>query len=195
MTLETLRELMEDQEFRSIPSMIANQKNIGNPWWRVLDDLKTEGAKATIWEGCQWIALLFDTYGDNIEKVSINLNVDIDGSEMYMTSSVHINDGQCWEDEFHLDYAVLDACEAIDGKEALNQASHTLDIIGNSNLLSEMDELEKAFKDDFTSAKQARDMAKTFAPDINKWFVAKMLEAQVQDKIQERINKSRGPKI
>lgn len=194
MTFEFLDEILKDGEMRALPIRLAEEKCQHKVWWEMLQLLRVEGAKATIWEGCQTIALLFDTYGESIKSVRLSLNADGDGDDMYMTSSVYINDEQCYEGEINLEEHVIQACENTDECRVLEFAVMTLDMLGNSDLLSEMEVMEKALERDFSGAKQARDVAREFAPEIDRWFVAKVLGRQAQEQIQKK-NKITAPKM
>lgn len=192
---EELKEIIRSPEYQGLPTTLAHQNAVGAPWWRMLDKLKVEAAKATIWEGCQIIATLFDTYGKSIESVKLDINVEHDRKDTYMTTSVYINDEHCFDGRMELEEDVLDFCDEIDSQETLNWAVGELDSLGNINLLSEIDRIDTAFEEQFTSAEQARKVARDVAAEIDSWFTKKLLERQVQEKIGAPEVKKGGPKL
>lgn len=197
-TLEQLTSVLDDPQYQEMILDLAQENTSARQWWAMADSMLEQGARTIIWECCQWVAVLFDTYEGVIKTVKVEFDQEADRNDIYMTSTVLINGEVCFDGFTSLAPQDEQACEKIDNCDALSLATEALNTARNSNLLSRLHELEQVFSVEFTSAKQAREMAAEQAKDHQAFFMRKILGmvAQKADIGDQARPKSRGgPKV
>lgn len=173
--LDTLQALTQSADYCALPTRFAREAVPDDNWWQILEALTDEGARIKVWEIGQCAALLFDTYGDLIEEVSLDVGHYTISNEPYMTLVLNINGQQCLEDRAGLEDGVdledetLDAMEAIDGKVVVESVVERLSNLANSNLLGKIGTLEAELSKPYTSGDEARARAAGAAPRIEAW--------------------------
>lgn len=167
--LDTLQALTQSADYYALPTRFAREAVPDDNWWQILEALTDEGARIKVWEIGQCAALLFDTYGDLIEEVSLDVGHYAMSNEPYMTLVLNINGQQCLEDRVDLEDETLDAMEAIDGKVVVGSVVERLSNLANSNLLGKIGTLEAELSKPYTSGDEARARAAGAAPRIEAW--------------------------
>lgn len=165
------------------------------PWWRQAMPGIEHGTKVSQWGACQWIGVLFDTYGELIEKIQLRFELD-QRKGCYMTSSVYINDEYVDEGAVYDD--MYEPMRALDNSACLREAVFGLNDCAHSYLLANLLDFQENFNDvDFTCAKQARQLAQEISPEINVWF-NKMVLTEVSRNARKGIKtdkQTRPPKM
>ena len=177
-TLEALETLMASEHYNRLPMRLAEEKSEGsdNRWWQIHEVMVENEAKLQIWEAAQWISLLFDTYGDLVESVSLNLDLTRDRDEVHPNTSLYINDEICHEDKASLDDDTIDAMDELDDRRVFHKVVDKLNNIASSHLLQEMSRLQAAFGDTIRSSSQARQVGMEHAGEVQARLEALALE-------------------
>lgn len=179
--LDTLQALTQSADYCALPTRFAREAVPDDNWWQILEALTDEGALIKVWEIGQCAALLFDTYGDLIDEVSMDVGHYALSNEPYMTLVLNINGLRCGFDRVDLEYETLDAMEAIDGKVVVGAVVERLSNLANSNLLGKTSILEAELAKPYTSGDEARARAAVAAPRIEAWARQQQLTLMASD--------------
>lgn len=177
-TLEALETLIASEYYNRLPLRMSEEKHAGNEarWWQIHEALVENEAKLQIWEAAQWASLLFDTYGELVESVSLSIDLARDCDEVYLHTTLYINNEICSAVDISLDGDTVDAMNKLDERCVFLKVVDKLNDIASSHLLREIERLQTAFRDTIRSAGQARQVGMEHAGEVQARLEALALE-------------------
>ena len=170
--------LIDDPEYKLLPLTLAGLHTQGD-WQDGVQSVWEIAAQRMIWETCQRVAQLFDTYGpDVIAVVQVKGEMTWDDVPV-LSSPVWINGayvGFQYGPGSHKkrNTQVVPGVDEIDGGELLDKTCAWIETIGSMGTGREefsghVDTFEAAFGQEIRSAQEARLRAAEFAPLIEAW--------------------------
>ena len=176
MTLNTLREFTHDPEYRRLPrEMALCQTEENDPWSLLAERLAVEGGRQTVWNICQLVAILFDTYESTLPGVLISVNARQDANDSYLNFSAQIHDQWSHSNTVGPNSMVIDVWKKMGDMSVMKDVLTEIEGLEDVALISQVVDLKRHFSKVFTSAHQARMLAQSVAPQINAWARAQLL--------------------
>lgn len=187
-TLDQLQTLVASPAFNAIPLQCA-QDSGRSQWWQQQEAMTEAASRLMVWRAAAYAALLFDTYGEQIERVRLSWTTNSERDTLYSNMSLEINDCDCNENSIDLDDATIDALDEIDEQRALKAALSVFDDTVSSHVIDRIGLFQEAFETVITSAAQARAIMADFAADIGPRLECALLEHNTPE-----ADGGRGPK-
>lgn len=160
-TLRDLQTLIKSPDYMAIA--LGNQES---GWQGSLNSPSDVAARLHAWESLQAIAVLFETYGEAMQRVELNVEIQRDEDEhSFAEAWLQINGHDCMrvDDIGDFDSDLQDQMDDIDNMEALEECVDRILTLPNHAIIRHFEVFENATKGTLTSAEQARERAAAVA--------------------------------
>lgn len=187
LSAKQLNDLRTDPGFVRLPGELGVLQPFTH-WTEVSRLVSQEAARAGAWLACHKLAELFEVYPETLQQVRVEYDNGHDDFPL-LCPTFYINGVRArktWMGNRHIPVsAELDAFKAVDGGKQLDAITDWLDEVGRKDsghtLSVHITKINTWLKAPITSAREARQLAQSIAPEVDAWVKKHLLEQALAD--------------
>lgn len=180
---QALKTLLDSEDWRRLPFELTLDDDRCRDHGAIVDRAGDHMVEMVLWRATQYIALLFDTYGQTVQSVGVVVTAagEDDGEDPVLVTELFINGKEC-TDRNDVGPATVKAMKSVDQGAALDMFLTGLADIHHPALVPNAALLKGPLSGKYRSAEQARGVGRTQAPTIDAWVGKRALAAIAEAK-------------
>ena len=191
---QALKTLLDSEDWRRLPFELALDDDRCRGHGAIVDRAGDHMVEMVLWRATQYIALLFDTYGQTVQSVGVVVTAagEDDGEDPVLCTELFIN-GKEFTEVGDAGPATAKVMQAVDGCAVADLFLEGLADIHHPALVANRALLTGPLSGKYLSAEHARVVGRTQAPTIDAWVGKRVLTAIAEAK--DAPNHPAAPKL